>query len=135
MESSQNVVIRNLNRAHENSSDLPDQLELDPCRVSLSFATLKFVSSFLDYIIHSPGNFKQENEHPKTDCHKPKKTMKLKNCKELQMSANLKHMGHYTPKTKLGFGWFCMSHAIGNAHFGSSADLSHLYNTFSWDHF
>jgi hypothetical protein len=64
MESSQNVVIRNLNRAHENSSDLPDQLELDPCRVSLSFATLKFVSSFLDYIIHSPGNFKQENEHP-----------------------------------------------------------------------
>ena len=64
MESSQNVVIRNLSGAHENSSDLPDQLVLDPCRVSLSFATLKFVISFLHYIIHSPSNSKQENEHP-----------------------------------------------------------------------
>ena len=43
MESSQNVVVRNLGEAHESSLDQPDQKAVDLREVRLSYATLKFI--------------------------------------------------------------------------------------------
>ena len=83
MESSQNVAVRNLSGARENCSDLPDQLVLDPCRVSLSFATLKLVSTFIYYTMRSPGISKQEKVLPQIGTHKPNNTRMLENCKQL----------------------------------------------------
>lgn len=71
MESSQKVAVRNLSNACESWSDQPDYLVLNPCRIGLSYATLKLVSTFIYYIMHSPGISKQEKVLPQIETHKP----------------------------------------------------------------